>query len=152
MFQTISNRFEPIKVKKDKTSFTVPDMSYTPREIIAKFSRGERVPLGFMGRYDSEDDKDKLNSYDPNIFVEDPTRDPEFDKFDYVEETRALNKRMKEREEAARSNGEEVESSKRKANDEELSVSDVTKRETTSGDDTTSPQVSKAKSSSNNSV
>ena len=140
MFQTISNRFEPIKVHKDRQSFTVPDMSYTPREIIAKFSRGERVPLGFMGRYDSEDDKDKLNAYDPNIFVEDPTRDPEFDKFDYVEETRALKKRMKEREEAERSTDEDDVSSKRKASDEELSASDETKRATTSGDETSSPK------------
>lgn len=152
MYQTVSNRFEPIPVKKDKTSFSVPDMSYTPREIIAKFSRGERVPLGFMSRYDSEDDRDKLGAYDPDVFVEDPTRDSEFDKFDYVEEKRALDKRVKERERAKRSNDEEVVNSKRKASDEELNASDSTKRETISGEVTTSPKDSKAKSSSNNSV
>ena len=41
MFQSVSKRFEPIKVKKSKQSITVPDMSFTPREIIQKFSRGE---------------------------------------------------------------------------------------------------------------
>lgn len=132
MFQTISERFEPIKVHKDKTSFTVPDMSYTPREIISKFSRGERVPLGFKGVYDDDNGID-----DP--FYEDPTRDPDFDNFDYTEEKIALDKRIKERENASRSKKEGDTDSKRKARREELSASDAMSDETTSGEAVTPP-------------
>lgn len=139
MFQTISDLFEPIKVIKDPQSNTVPDMSFTPREIISKFSRGEKVPLGMLGKFDSEDDKDKLSQYDPTIFMEDPTRDSEFDNFDYVEEKRALNKRNKEREKTKRSSDEGDSNSERKARSEELSESDATKSETTSGEVETPP-------------
>lgn len=139
MFQTISDLFEPIKVIKDPQSNTVPDMSFTPREIISKFSRGEKVPLGMLGKYDSEDEKENLSKYDPTIFMEDPTRDSEFDNFDYVEEKRALNKRNKEREKTKRSSDEGVSNSKREARSEELSASDATKSETTSGEVETPP-------------
>lgn len=122
-FQSPYDLFPSIKVRKDKSSLTVPDMSFTPREILSKFSRGERVPLGFEGLYDDE------NS---SPFDENPTRDPDFDQFDYVEEKRALDERMSER--AKRSKEKEPGSSKRKASDEELSASDSTKRETTSED------------------
>lgn len=125
MFQTISNLFQPIRVHKDATSFTVPDMSYTPREIISKFSRGEKVPLGFRGLYDDDNGID-----DP--FYDDPTRDPNFDSFDYTEEKIALDERNKEREKSSRSKVEAGADPKRKASDEELSASDATKRETTS--------------------
>lgn len=139
MFQTISNRFEPIPVHKSTRSITVPDMSYTPREIIAKFSRGERVPLGMLGKYDSEDDKENLSSYDPSVFMEDPTRDPDFDRFDYTEEKRALDQRTRERENKKRSKVEDDADSQRKARSEELSGSDAMRSETTSGESATSP-------------
>lgn len=127
MFQTISERFAPIKVCKDPTSTTVPDMSYTPREIISKFSRGERVPLGFQGVYDDDNGID-----DP--FYEDPTRDPDFDNFDYTEEKVALDKRNKEREKSSRSKVEGGSDSQRKARREELSASDAMSGETISGE------------------
>lgn len=130
MFQSVSVRFEPIPVVKDSTDRTVPDMSYTPREIIAKFSRGERVPLGFEGVYDDE------NS---SPFDEDPTRDPDFDHFDYTEEKRALEERNKEREKQKRSKVEAEESSQRKARSEEVSASDPMKSETTSGESPSAP-------------
>lgn len=141
MNQTVFKRFEPIPVHKSRESITVPDMSYTPREIIAKFSRGERVPLGMLGKYDSEDDKDKLHDYDPTIFMEDPTRDPDFDRFDYTEEKRALDKRNRERENQKRSKVEDDTVSQRKASDEESSESEAMKRETTSGETVSSPDV-----------
>ena len=105
----------------------MPDMSFTPREILAKFSRGERVPLGFEGLYDDE-------SASP--FDEDPTRDPEFDFGDYVEEKRMLDERQAKRkaERASAAYGKTPGASKRKASDEELSASEAMKRETTSGD------------------
>lgn len=133
MFQRISKLFEPIKVYKDRKSQTVPDMSYTPREIIAKFSRGERVPLGFDGAYDSLDDDPSMDPYydDPAIFEDDPTRDPEFDFGDYVEEMHALKERNDEKK--RRSKSKHLSDEKRKANSEELSASDATKKETTSG-------------------
>lgn len=139
MYQTLSNRFEPIPVNKSRQSITVPDMSYTPREIIAKFSRGERVPLGMLGKYDSEDDKDKLSAYDPTVFMEDPTRDPDFDRFDYTEEKRALERRNRERENKERSKVEDDADSQREARSEELSGSDAMRSETTSGEAATSP-------------
>lgn len=120
-YQDTVNRFEPIRVYNSRKSMTVPDMSYTPREIIQKFSRGERVPLGFKGLYDDDD---------ASPFEEDPTRDPNFDFGDYVETKHALNERMKEREK--RSNGKVDATSKREASAEESSVSEAMKRETTS--------------------
>ena len=83
-YQTISDRFDPIHVKMSRQSSTVPDMSFTPREIIQKFSRGEKVPLGFQGQYDCEDypDEDRFRSQpydDPMVLEDDPTRDPNFD-------------------------------------------------------------------------
>lgn len=101
MYQTISDRFEPILVVKSSSSKTVPDMSYTPREIIAKFSRGERVPLGFSGQFDSEDDPEQ-DKYlpnlgdDPMMLDDDPTRDPNFDFGDFVEERIALEERQRQ--------------------------------------------------------
>ena len=70
-YQTQNNLFPPIKVVKSRESQTVPDMSYTPRQIIAKFSRGEKVPLGFNGLFDSEDPSDRLDQFDPAIFEDD---------------------------------------------------------------------------------
>lgn len=140
MFQTLLDRFEPIPVVKDHSSQTVPDMSYTPREIISKFSRGERVPLGFQGLYDSEDDPeyDKYQ-HDPSIFTEDPTRDPTFDFGDYVEEKHALKERQKEARRAQqRKTGAK---SKREARHEEVSASDPMSGETTSGDVAPAPNV-----------
>lgn len=128
-YQTIDNRFDPIPVIKRKGSLTVPDMSYTPREIISKFSRGEKVPLGFRSLYDSED-TDLFNENDPSAFEDDPTRDPAFDFGDYVEEKRALKERETERK--RRSKGKTLPDSKRKASADELSDSDAKKRETTS--------------------
>lgn len=138
MYQTLSERFEPIKVVKSSESTTVPDMCYTPREIIAKFSRGERVPLGFAGQFDSEDDPDNdkyLHNLgdDPAMLDEDPTRDPTFDFGDYVEEKFALEERQ--RQAKKRSKAVASQSAKRKARSEELSVSDAMRSETTSGDD-----------------
>ena len=132
MFQTISNRFDPIPVVMSRDSLTVPDMSFTPREIIQKFSRGEKVPLGFNGLYDSEDDADHLFDDDPSVFEEDPTRDPNFDQADYVEEKIALDERMSERK--RRSNGKSISDSERKASDDEPNASEARKRETTSGE------------------
>lgn len=140
MFQTLLNRFEPIMVVKDRHTDTVPDMSFTPREIISKFSRGERVPLGFKGLYDSEDDpeNDKFD-LDPQIFQEDPTRDPAFDFGDYVEEKHALQERQKEARRAQqRKTGTQ---SKREAKSEEVSASDPMRSETTSGDGAPAPNV-----------
>lgn len=125
MFQSVTKRFDPIKVKKSNKSETVPDMSFTPREIIQKFSRGEKVPLGFNGLYDDENASE---------FDENPTRDPNFDRFDFVEEKHALDERNAEREKMSRSKVEGESNSQRKANDKELSASDATKRETTSGE------------------
>lgn len=122
MFQSISKRFDPIPVKISRQSSTVPDMSFTPREILAKFSRGEKVPLGFEALYDPDD---------ASPFMEDPTRDPAFDFGDYVEEKHALEERQRERNK--RSNGKEVSPAKREARREELSASDAMSGETTSG-------------------
>lgn len=128
MFQTMFDPFEPIKVHKSRESQTVPDMSYTPREIIAKFSRGERVPLGFQGLYDPDD---------ASPFEDDPTRDPEFDFGDFVEEKHALEVRQYEKEQ--RSKVKKDFDSKREASAEELSASDAMKRETTSVEANPSP-------------
>lgn len=132
MFQSIYNPFPAIPVRLSKESITVPDMSYTPREIISKFSRGERVPLGFSGRFDSEDnpEDDRYQHYPSDELSEDPTRDPSFDQFDYVEEKHALDERVRER--ARRSKVKNSEDSKRKASAEDLSANDETTRETTS--------------------
>ena len=136
-YQSVSERFEPIPVIKSQENLTVPDMSFTPREIIQKFSRGEKVPLGFKGLYDSEDII--LDGEDPQIFEDDPTRDPAFDFGDYTEEKIALEERKKAAK--RRSKVEAVAHSKRKASDEELSVSDATKRATTSGEGAMAPNV-----------
>lgn len=133
MFQTLLDRFEPILVVKDHSTQTVPDMAFTPREILSKFSRGERVPLGFEGKYDSLDDPDMDKYYDdPMIFTDDPTRDPGFDFGDYVEEKRALKKREKEERRAQQRKTGAI--SKREARHEEVSESDLMSGETTSGD------------------
>ena len=121
-FQSQYNLFLPIPVKLSKKSQTVPDMSFSPREIIQKFSRGERVPLGFQGMYDPED---------MSPFVEDPTRDPSFDFGDYVEEKHAMEERLKKANSA--DSGKKLSDLKRKARHEELSASDATSGETTSG-------------------
>lgn len=120
-FQTLTERFDPIPVQLSRKSQTVPDMSFTPREIIAKFSRGEKVPLGFEGVYDPDD---------ASAFQDDPTRDPEFDFGDYVEEKHALEERQKRA--TKRSTGQRASDSKRKARSEELSASDAMRSETTS--------------------
>lgn len=120
-FQSAVERFAPIPVLKSQTSETVPDMSFTPREIISKFSRGERVPLGFQGLYDDDD---------ASPFDDDPTRDPAFDFGDYVEEKHALEEREAER--SRRSQASARSDSKRKASGEELSASDAMSRETAS--------------------
>lgn len=129
-FQSNYNHFEPIPVKKSRSSKTVPDMSFTPREIIAKFSRGERVPLGFQGLYDPDE---------ASPFEDDPTRDPEFDFGDYVEEKHALEERAKRA--TQRSNVSASPDSQRKARREELSASDAMSGETTSGEAGSSAQV-----------
>lgn len=128
-FQSNYNVFPNIPVIKSSESKTVPDMSFTPREIIQKFSRGEKVPLGFQGLYDSEDEE--LNGYDPTIFQDDPTRDPAFDFGDYTEEKHALEQRERLAAAAAQ-RGKGSLDSKRKARSEELSGSDATRSETTS--------------------
>lgn len=133
MFQSISKRFDPIPVLKDRTSETVPDMSFTPREIIQKFSRGEKVPLGFKGQFDCEDDinDDKYKyepSMDPGVLEDDPTRDPQFDFGDFVEEQHALNARARA---SARKRVKGEQSAKRKASAEEPSA----KRGDDAGDD-----------------
>lgn len=146
MFQSVTKRFSPIPVKMSQDSQVVPDMAYTPREIIQKFSRGEKVPLGFDGCYDSlvDDPTNDVNLHnlgdDPQMLEDDPTRDYNFDKFDYVEEKIALDERRRvarqrkarETQGERRSNVEVVDQPKRKASAEELSVSDSTTRETTS--------------------
>lgn len=136
-YQTQNNLFPPIPVHKDNKSRTVPDMSFTPREIISKFSRGEKVPLGFKGLFDSEDSN--LDGYDPDIFTDDPTRDPNFDFGDYVEEKHALHERQ--RAARLRSKVKGVSDSKREASSKELSASDATKSETISGEVGTPPTV-----------
>ena len=140
-FQTLNHRFEPIQVRKQRGSITVPDMSFTPREIISKFSRGEKVPLGFQGRFDSEDSPDdpKFSGYDPAIFEDDPTRDPAFDFGDYVEEKHAMQERARERNSAQKR--KQSLDSKRKASAEDLSASDATTRETTSEEAKVAPAV-----------
>lgn len=120
-FQSIVDLFPPIPVVKSRSSITVPDMSFTPREIIQKFSRGERVPLGFQGLYDDEN---------ASAFEEDPTRDPMFDFGDYVEEKHALEERQKASK--RRSSGKSAASAKREARREELSAGDAMSGETTS--------------------
>lgn len=126
-YQSVSERFDPIPVFLSQKSKTVPDMSFTPREIISKFSRGERVPLGFEGLYDPED---------ASPFDDDPTRDPEFDFGDYVEAKRELDEREAERraqrDRAAKD--KTLGGSQRKASAEESSASEAMKRETTSGE------------------
>lgn len=133
-YQSISKRFDPIPVVYEGKSKTVPDMSFTPREIIQKFSRGEKVPLGFASMYDSEDESgdENLRKYDPAIFEDDPTRDPEFDFGEYVEEKHSLEQRQ--REEKRRSRREAYLASQRKASFEESSASEATRKETTSGE------------------
>lgn len=144
-FQSNYHPFPNIPVVLDRKSQTVPDMSFTPREILQKFSRGEKVPLGFSGRYDCEETEDdpSFRGYDPAIFEDDPTRDPTFDFGDYVEEKHALEQRQ--RVAAARKSVKDSLDSKRKASDEELSASDATKRATTSEEakDPPSAQASK---------
>lgn len=144
-FQTLYNPFPNIPVEKDKESEVVPDQSYTPREIIAKFSRGEKVPLGFEGLYDSEDER--LD--DPNdrmIFEDDPTRDLAFDFGDYVEETHALEERQREAKQ--RSKVKRLAESKRKASADDLSSRDERTRETTSVEAASAPTVQEAQRSS----
>lgn len=131
MFQTMYKPFEPIPVIKDKESLTVPDMSFTPREIISKFSRGEKVPLGFKGLFDSEDDRDHLGDYEPAIFEDDPTRDQDFDFGDYVEEKHALAERERQRRHAQKRKA--ALDAKRKASYEEANVQEPMKSATTSG-------------------
>lgn len=141
MFQTIYNMADPLPVIKDKESIVVPDMAFTPREILSKFSRGERVPLGMEGLYDSEDDGDSLDRNDRETWEDDPTRDPAFDFGDYVEEKHALKQRQAERR-AKRNNaasGQGAGDPKRKASSEELSASDATRKETTSEGATAPP-------------
>ena len=133
MFQTLLDRFDPIPVKIPRDSETVPDMSYTPREILSKFSRGEKVPLGFNGLYDSEDESDHLGDHDPSVFEEDPTRDPNFDQGEYVEQMHALRERQSER--AHGSNGKKVSTSERLSETRGVEPqSDATSGETTSGE------------------
>lgn len=122
-YQTLNKRFEPIKVRKRRGTLTVPDMSFTPREIISKFSRGEKVPLGFQGRYDSEDSTDdpKFRGYDPAIFEDDPTRDPAFDFGDYVEEKHSLKERQRAQKAADRKKSSDA---KPKENEEKPSASE----------------------------
>lgn len=138
-YQTINKRFEPIQVRKSRGSLTVPDMSFTPREIIAKFSRGEKVPLGFLGKYDAEESEDDptFRGYDPAIFEDDPTRDPNFDFGDYVEEKHALKERERERN-SARKRKQSLDS-KREASADDLSASDERTRETTSEESKVAP-------------
>lgn len=127
-FQSLYYPFANIPVAKSNKSQTVPDMSFTPREIIQKFSRGERVPLGLNGNYDSDD---------ASAFDEDPTRDPAFDFGDYVEEKHALEERQRIAKEAAKA--KQAANSKRKASAEELSASDAMTRETISGESAVAP-------------
>lgn len=123
-YQTYNKRFEPIQVRKSRGSLTVPDMSFTPREIIAKFSRGEKVPLGFLGKYDAEESEDDptFRGYDPAIFEDDPTRDPNFDFGDYVEERHALKQREAERKKEE--TRQKASAAKQKAKQEKESVSE----------------------------
>lgn len=139
-YQTLNDRFDPVPYFPSIESKVVPDMSFTPREIIQKFSRGEKVPLGFQGLYDSEDDGDRLGVNDPDIWQDDPTRDPAFDFGDYVEEKHALEERQREAKEQAkrakraseRSKVKDVSDPQRKASGDDVSVSDPRSRETTS--------------------
>lgn len=143
-FQSQADLFPPIPVHKSTEDKVVPDMSFTPREIIGKFSRGEKVPLGFEGQYDCEDypENDRYLDHfeaDPDLKYEEPlTRDPSFDFGDYVEANNDLKEREVERKKRAaerkrRSNGQSSTDPKRKASDEEPSASEAMKRETTSG-------------------
>lgn len=143
MYQTLSDRFEPLKVVLPVESPTIPDMAYTPREIISKFSRGERVPLGMNGLFDSEDDPgEDMYERDKSMFEDDPTRDPAFDFGDYVEEKQALQERERERRERAkRSKVKAAQKPERKASEDELSASDARTRATTSGGSETAATV-----------
>lgn len=140
-FQTLYNPFPNIPVEKDGKSEVIPDQSYTPREIIAKFSRGEKVPLGFEGLYDSEDERLDADD-DRQIFEDDPTRDPAFDFGDYVEEKHALEERQREAKQ--RSKVKRALAAKRKASADDLSASDVRTRETTSEEAKVAPTVQEA--------
>lgn len=143
-FQSQVDLFEPIPVHKSRENKVVPDMSFTPREIISKFSRGEKVPLGFEGQYDCEDypENDRYLDHfedDPDLRLDEPSpRDPSFDFGDYVEAKNDLKEREAERKKRAaerkrRSQGQSSTDPKRKASDEEPSASEAMKRETTSG-------------------
>lgn len=142
-FQSQVDLFDPIPVIKSKEDKVVPDMSFTPREIISKFSRGEKVPLGFEGQYDCEDnpENDKFLDHfedDPDLRLDEPSpRDPSFDFGDYVEAKNELKEREAERKKRAaerkrRSSGQSAADPKREASAEESSVSEAMKRETTS--------------------
>lgn len=141
-FQTLYNPFPNLPVEKDGKSQVIPDQSYTPREIIAKFSRGEKVPLGFEGVYDSEDERLDAED-DRQIFEDDPTRDPAFDFGDYVEAKHALEERQKLAKQ--RSKMKRLAESKRKASADDLSASDVRTRETTSEEAASAPTAQAAK-------
>lgn len=102
-FQTMYNPFDPIPVVKDPQSKTVPDMAFTPREIIAKFSRGEQVPLGMNGLFDEDG---------ASAFEDDPTRRLDFDKCDYAELSHELEERGKEESQKRKRKAQHVDESK----------------------------------------
>lgn len=59
-------------------SETVPDMALTIREILAKFSRGQSLPIGHEGQFEENPDMDNIN----------PLSSPDFDLSDitYLQE------------------------------------------------------------------
>lgn len=70
--------FEPVI----GVSETVPDQSYTIRDLLERFASGTMPPVGHDGHYDDESDVEN--------WITDPTLKPDFDLADYTNETLRL--------------------------------------------------------------
>lgn len=70
--------FEPVT----GVSETVPDQSYTIRDLLERFASGTMPPVGQDGYYDDETEVEN--------WITDPTLKPDFDLADYTSETLKL--------------------------------------------------------------
>lgn len=70
--------FEPVIGE----SVTVPDQSYTIRDLLERFASGTMPPVGQDGYYDDPTDVEN--------WITDPTLKPDFDLADYTSETLKL--------------------------------------------------------------
>lgn len=82
MFKTAYNYKKEVEAKgehfeqvKDKISLTSPDMSYSVRELLQKFTTGQPLQIKFDGQYDENPSFDHI----------DPTRSGDFDLSDLTE-------------------------------------------------------------------